>query len=119
MGKKINANRPVLEEFSAQMLERLDTERPPGINTAFITKLATSRADFMTAGNAQGSKQSAASAARDARKQLVATIKDRRMEIQFAADAAWPPGQPGHAAIRREFGLPADRFLSLRRRKAA
>jgi hypothetical protein len=49
----------------------------------------------------------------------VKTIKDRRLEIQFAADGAWPPGQPGNAAIRREFGLPPDRFLSVRRRKAA
>jgi hypothetical protein len=49
----------------------------------------------------------------------VATIKDRRLELQFAADSAWPPGVAGNAAIRREFGLPPDRFLSVRRKKAA
>jgi hypothetical protein len=119
VGKKIDASRPVLEEFSAQMLETLSTERPPSINTTFITKLAATRLEFMAAGNSQASKKSAASAAREARKELVQTIKDRRLEIQFAADGAWPPGQPGNAAIRREFGLPPDRFLSVRRRKAA
>jgi hypothetical protein len=120
VGKNINASRPVLEEHSAQFLEKLNnSERPPSINTAFITKLATARSDFMAFGNEQGSKQSAASGARDARKQLVATIKDRRLELQFAADGAWPPGTPGNAAIRREFGLPPDRFLSVRRKKTA
>ena len=120
VNKNINASRPVLEEQSAQFIEKLNTsERPPSINTTFITKLATARSGFMSFGNEQGSKQSAASGARDARKQLVATIKDRRLELQYAADGAWPPGQPGNAAIRREFGLPPDRFLSVRRKKAA
>jgi hypothetical protein len=119
VGKKIDASRPVLEELSAQMLAKLNTERPPSINTTFITKLAGARSEFMAAGDLQGSKQSAASAAREARRALVRTIKDRRLEIQYAADGAWPPGQPGNAAIRREFGLPPDRFLSVRRRKAA
>ena len=97
---------------------RRQTDRPPGINTVFITKLAAARSQFMSAETAQGSKQAAATGAREARKQLVESIKDRRIEIQFAADAAWPPGQPGHGAIRREFGLPPDRFLSSRRRAA-
>jgi len=120
VGKNIDASRPVLEEHSAQFIETLNTsERPPSINTTFIAKLATARSDFMSYGNEQGSKQSAASGARDARKQRVATVKDRRLELQYAADGAWPPGVPGNAAIRREFGLPPNRFLSVRRKKAA
>ena len=119
VGKTIDASRPVLEEYSAQMLEKLNTERPPGIDTTFITKLAGARLQYMAADSMQGSKATAASSAREARKELVQTIKDRRLEIQFAADAAWPPGETGHAAIRREFGLPPERFLSVRRRKAA
>lgn len=120
VGKNINASRPVLEEHSEQFLSKLNnSERLPSINTAFITKVATARSDFMAAGTAQGSKQSAASGAREARKAIVATIKDRRLEIQFAADGAWPPGVPGHAAIRHEFGLPPHRFLSVKRKKAA
>lgn len=120
VNKNINASRPVLEEHSEQFITNLNTsERPPSINTTFITKLAAARAGFMSYGTEQGSKASAASGARAARKQLVATIKDRRLELQYAADGAWPPGTPGNAAIRREFGLPPNRFLSVRRKKAA
>lgn len=119
VGKKIDASRPVLEEHSAQMLEKLNTDRPPGINTTFITRLAGARVEFMSSGNMQGTKRNAASGEREARRSLVQTLKDRRLEIQYAADSAWPPGEPGHAAIRREFGLPPFRFLSTRRKKAA
>ena len=119
VGKKIDASRPVLEEYSAQMLEKLNTERPPGIDTTFITKMAATRLQYLAADSIQGSKATAASSAREARTALVRTIKDRRLEIQFAADAAWPPGETGHAAIRRGFGLPPDRFFSVGKRKAA
>jgi ribosomal protein L17 len=47
-----------------------------------------------------------------ARATLEAAIKSiiaRRREIQFAADAQWPPTNPANAGIRREFRLAPDK----------
>ena len=49
-----------------------------------------------------------------ARASLEAAVKSiiaRRREIQFAADAQWPAGNPANAGIRREFRLSPDKAM--------
>jgi hypothetical protein len=41
----------------------------------------------------------------------VKSIIARRREIQFAADAQWPAGDPANAGIRREFRLSPDKAM--------
>jgi len=40
---------------------------------------------------------------------MLASITDRRITIQFAADAEWQYTKPENAGIRKEFYLPTDR----------
>ena len=37
---------------------------------------------------------------------MLKSITQRRMTVQFAADAEWPWHDPAHAGIRKEFHLP-------------
>ncbi len=49
-----------------------------------------------------------------ARATLEAAVKSiiaRRREIQFAADAQWPPRNPANAGIRRDFRLSPDKAM--------
>jgi hypothetical protein len=51
-------------------------------------------------------------AAATPRATLEAAVKSviaRRREIQFAADAKWPPSDPANAGTRREFRLSPDK----------
>ena len=43
---------------------------------------------------------------------IIHEINDRRMEIQFAADAEWPYTEPANATARRAFHLPRSRPFS-------
>lgn len=43
------------------------------------------------------------------RNALVEQATERRMWLQFAADAEWPHTNPSNTPIRREFLLPANR----------
>jgi len=40
---------------------------------------------------------------------LLDAIADQRRELQSAADGLWAAGKQENVAIRREFGLPADK----------
>jgi hypothetical protein len=51
--------------------------------------------------------QSDATTKRKQRDAQVASITDRRLTIQFAADAEWPFNVDANAGIRVEFFLPA------------
>ena len=47
-----------------------------------------------------------------ARGAMILEINDRRMEIQFAADAEWPYTNPLNATARAAFHLPRSRPFS-------
>lgn len=54
-------------------------------------------------------EQSGATAGRKALEQLVKEMADQRRELQFVVDGLWPAGKEENVAIRREFGIPADK----------
>jgi hypothetical protein len=58
-----------------------------------------------------GSQQSDATTRRKQRDAAVNSITDRRVTIQFAADAEWPFTNPANAGIRGEFFLPLSQPL--------
>ena len=53
-----------------------------------------------------------ATTARPTLEAAVKSIIARRREIQFAADAQWPPSNPANAGIRREFRLSPDKAMN-------
>jgi hypothetical protein len=109
VGERIDANRPVLDQCSQGIIAQAGEERPPGIDTAFIERAETERAAYLNAQSTRASARSRARAERSARDAQVESIQQRRMQLQFAAEAAWPAGVPAHAAVRTEFCLPAER----------
>jgi hypothetical protein len=53
--------------------------------------------------------QSDATTARTGLDVMVKAIMDKRIAVQYAADAEWPHPNKANAGIRREFFLPPDR----------
>lgn len=103
---RIDANRPMLEQVSQAIIEKLTTDTLPGVTAAQKTALADRRKDYVDANTAQTGAQSTATSARTDLEDMLKSITQRRMTIQFAADAEWPWHDPASAGVRKEFHLP-------------
>jgi hypothetical protein len=79
----------------------------PGITSVKVASLQTLLDAYTAVAANPGSQQSDATTQRKQRDAQVHSITDRRLTIQFAADAEWPFTNPANAGIRGEF------FLSL------
>ncbi len=112
VGQRIDESRPVLESFSEIIIDKASEERPPGINTDFIINAEAERTAYVNANAVQTTEAAAAKQARAERNAMVESITQRRMTIQRAIDAAFPPGQVASAGPRKEFQLPANRPFS-------
>jgi hypothetical protein len=89
---------------AAQKTEYAPVFTAGGITAAKLTALATDIAAALAlAGDA--------TTARATLEAAVKSIIARRREIQFAADAKWPPSDPANAVIRREFRLSPDKAM--------
>lgn len=103
---RIDANRPILEQVSQAIIEKLVTDTLPGVTAGQKTALAELRQAYVNANTTQTGAQSDATSARTALEAMLKSITQRRMTIQFAADAEWPWHDPASAGIRKEFHLP-------------
>jgi hypothetical protein len=119
VGTDVAGSRPALEQHSQTILNKLATERPPGVDTQFIQKMDEHRKAYVGVNVTQGSTDAQAEAERLKRDQQIEAIKDTRIEIQYVIDGEFPPGDPASAAVRREFDLPANRPFNAVRRNAA
>ena len=89
---------------AAQKAEYAPVFATGGITADKLTALATDIAAALAlAGDA--------TTARPTLEAAVKSIIARRREIQFAADAQWPAGNPANAGIRREFRLSPDKAM--------
>jgi hypothetical protein len=109
IGERIDANREILEECAQGILANAGVDRPGAVNTEFVVRAEAARSAYTQSKLAKVSGQSQAKTKRLERNAAVASIVQRRREIQFAADAQWPPNVPEHAAVRAEFGLSPNR----------
>lgn len=111
MGTKFSSSRKLLDQAAVSFLENLKTDTLPGIDADSVAGIEAALTAYRAVQADQTGAQSGATTGRSALETAVAALARRRREIQFAADAAWPAGKPGNAAIRREFGLPPDKAL--------
>jgi hypothetical protein len=109
VGENIESSRPVLEQSSQAILTKAAADALPGINAAFITRVTNERTAYINSKTVQLTEGERAKAERVVRNECVASIQQRRIEIQFAANAAWPPGIAANAPIRTRFFLQANR----------
>ena len=109
IGLNISNSRAVLEGWTQTIHDKTATDKLPKITE---TKRAALKAALQTYKDTQTGQTAAigqASGARIDRDALVEQATERRLWLQFAADAEWPHTNPANTPIRREFQLPATR----------
>ena len=109
IGLKISSSRAQLEGWGQTIYDKTATDKLPKVTD---TKRAALKAALQTYKDTQTGQTGAigeASGTRIDRNSLVEQATERRMWLQFAADAEWPHTDPANTPIRREFQLPATR----------
>ncbi len=109
IGLRIYNSRALLEGWAQTIYDKTATDKLPKITA---TKRAALKAALQTYKDTQTDQTGAigqASGTRIDRNSLVEEATERRMWLQFAADAEWPHTDPANTPIRREFQLPANR----------
>ncbi len=104
-----NMSRATLVQVTEGILLRLSTQTLPGITPETITALAAKRGAYVEANQTQLGYIAGAKARREATLEHLKTATDLRIEVQFAADAAYPFDNPKSAPARTEFALPLNR----------
>jgi len=124
VGKDLDASRAALEKYSQNILQKLGggssvssgvvpPDALPGITNEKVVLLSVLRSKWLDAQACQANSQALATSLRTERDGLVQTITDKRIQIQFAAEAEWPAREPASAGQRRAFLLQASRPFSL------
>ena len=112
VGEPIGQSRPILEQAAQTIITKANNERPPGIDTAFITRADNERTAYAQSKTPQVDEVAQGKLERALRNDQVDSIKERCKEIQFAADSAWPAGIPANEGFRKRFRLPTNRTLA-------
>jgi len=102
-------SRPDLEACATSIKAKATDAALPGIEAAELQAFDDALEAYKDVETDQSGAQSGATGARKALEQLVKAIADQRRELQFAVDGLWPAAKPENVAIRREFGMPADK----------
>lgn len=105
VGTDITQSRPILEQSAQTILTRATLDRPGNLDTAFLVAGTTERATYISTKTSQQDKKAQTRAASVARNDFVESVKRDRIELQLAADAAWPAGVEANEAIRVLFLL--------------
>lgn len=109
IGSNIDQSRAVLEQAVAGILEKLKTDKLPGITAAKVTALGAALKTYQDCDVVQAGAGSDATGTRLSLDDLIVAIDKDRRKILFAVEAAWPSSKKANAAIRTEFGLTPDR----------
>jgi len=108
VGHNLNPNQATFKQSVQAIIKKLGTDTLPGITPAKVTNLQTLLTAYTTLAANPDSQQSDATTERRQRDAQISSITDRRLTIQFAADAEWPYTVDTNAGIRVEFYLPAS-----------
>jgi len=114
VGTRLDESRPLLEQYSQGIIDKLDSDTLPGITADKVTALGVLRTAYVSTNSDQSGSQSDATTARKGLEVMVKAITDKRIAVQYAADAEWPYTDKANAGIRREFFLPPDRPFNAR-----
>jgi hypothetical protein len=109
IGKSLTRNRAQLAQAAEGILQQLEVDTLPGVTEADKALLRARRDAWNAADSAQAQHRAAALATREEARALLKSITDRRIELQYAAEAAYPRTRSESAPHRAEFALPANR----------
>ncbi|MBB6051561.1 hypothetical protein [Armatimonas rosea] len=104
-----NMSRATLLQVTEGILQRLATQSLPGITPETVAALTEKRDAYVEANKNQLGFIAGAKARRAATLEHLKTATDLRIEVQFAADAAYSFDDPKNAPARTEFALPSNR----------
>ena len=126
IGERLDSNERTLRQGAFSVIEKLTPatgtdlasapDKLPGITVAKINVLRRLIGLPAIGAPVTGSSSSASGAMpppadRAARDRMISEINDRRMEVQFAIDGAFPPSQPASETACRAFDLPLRRAM--------
>ncbi len=106
IGTRLGQNRAQIEHCAATVLNKLASDKLPGINP---DKLAAALQTYRGIETVQAAAQSSATSNRAALEALIEKIDAARRQILLAVETAWPPDNAANAGLRAEFGLPPRR----------
>jgi hypothetical protein len=109
IGLKIANSRALLEGWGQTIHDKTATDKLPKITEAKRSALKAALQTYKDTQTGQTGAIGQASGTRLDRNALVEQATERRLWLQFAADAEWPHTNPANTPIRREFQLPATR----------
>ncbi len=112
VGQNITESRVKLEASAQAIINRAVVDLPGGITPQFVGATATQLESYVAANASQQSELGQGKQDRAQRNELVLSVIARLKKIQYAADTAWPPRQPGSGKARVEFQLPSKRAFS-------
>jgi hypothetical protein len=108
-GSRFDRSRQALEQSSQAVIAKLQSDTLPGITADKKTALVALRQAYIESNETQMDRYTEAHIHRSVADTLLKSITDRRIAIQYAADAVWPYRIKGNRGIRREFFLPSNR----------
>jgi len=109
IGLKISNSRALLEGWAQTIYDKTATDKLPKITASKRAALKAALQAYKDTQTGQTGAIGQASGTRIDRNALLEEATERRMWLQFAADAEWPHTDPANTPIRREFQLPANR----------
>ena len=109
IGAGLTRNRAQLAQAAEGILQQLATDTLPGVTDADKAALKALRDTWSSSDSAQAQHKAASQSVREEAKALLKTITDRRITLQYAAEALYPYTRAENAPHRTEFSLPANR----------
>jgi hypothetical protein len=97
-----------LAEAADAILRQAHTDALPGVGAERLSALESAIATWKAENAAQSASQNAATQAHNEAERLFGEITTARIQLQLAADAAFPYTDKASGAIRTEFGLPKN-----------
>jgi hypothetical protein len=110
IGQKLrDFSRPALETMVKGILQRVSTDALPGVNAAKIASLQSTFDAWKAADQSQTTHGTDAALLLAEAKKELKSITSRRIELQHAADGAFPHHSETLAPLRADFKLPKTR----------
>ena len=109
IGVDFSRNHARLAQYSASVIECLQSNPLPALPSTFAQALADTRAEWLASNEAQAAGKQSAMEKRRAAETLLNALLSVRLRIQYAIDGNYPHDEPDSASARAAFHLPPNR----------
>jgi hypothetical protein len=113
IGKRLHQSAQAFLANARALSAKAKADELPGIGATEITALDAAIAQHAADLAAQPQGREAANKASAARNAAIETITSHRIALQYAADRAYPPGDPLTAPSQKRFHLDPDKGLGV------